>query len=354
MAQVLGLLAYGVGIVSMAFSIVRAMVFHEHALAPLGFALWSVTIGALVHGIPVFWNGGAVFRVTPSHVVWSRGPFQRAVERQSINFARIHWSPKLAHVGSLELVRAVPTGVLSRRLSIRLDGIDNPDGVWAIIRDAQAVATSGHGDLPISQRLDQGERILWTARPLPSLRSYLPIGSQQWYLTAIALGLFAVAGFMGLRSVTMLGRLSALGLETKGLPFLALSAGLLFGLVSVFSVALFIAHSVVVYRALSLRDTRYLISNKRVLIQCGREELLLDRRHIVDIIDTPAGLGKSNLFLVLDGPRARALAASGAFGEFPPRTSELMPVFECVQDGEGAKTALTHRPPSLPPLHWAA
>jgi hypothetical protein len=338
----------------MAFGVLRLIVFRDTTASPLFFALWSVTLGALVHTVPGWWHSGATYRVTQEHVIWQRGPFSRSIARQSINFARIHWSPKYAHVGILELVRAVPMGVFSRKLALRLEGVESPDGVWAIIRGAQDVATSGHGDLPIAQRLDQGERILWSARPLPTLREYLPSGSRQWYLTAIALSLFGIAGFMGIRAVKLLDRLSTIGIPSSSLTFWALATGLGFGLISVISVGLFITHSVFVYRALTLRDTRYLISNKRVLIQCGRDELHLDRKHIVDIIDTPAGTGKSNLFLILDGPRAKALAANGAFGENHQRSSELLPVFECVQDGEGAKLALSDETTPIPPLHWAA
>jgi hypothetical protein len=353
-AQIVGFLAYGAGLASMAFGVVRVLVFRDTTVTPLLFALWSVTLGALVHALPIWWNSGATYRVTNEHVIWNRGPFNRVLERQSINFARIRWSPKFAHVGTLELVRAVPMGVFSRKLALRLEGVESPDGVWAIIRGAQDVATSGHGNLPIAQRLDQGERILWSARPLPTLREYLPSGTHQWYLSVIALALFAIAGVMAFRSVTLLERLSRIGIPSSSLTFWALAVGLGFGLISVLSVGVFITHSVIVYRALSLRNTRYLISNKRVLIQCGREELHLDRKHIVDIIDTPAGTGKSNLFLILDGPRAKAIAANGAFGENHQRTSELLPVFECVQDGEGARLALSDGEPSFPPMHCAA
>jgi hypothetical protein len=82
-----------------------------------------------------------------------------------------------------------------------------------------------------------------------------------------------------------------------------------------------------------------LITNKRVLIQRGREELSLDRTRIVDVIDAPAGAGMSHVFLVLDGPRARALAASGAFGELT-RGPDLRPVFESLEDAEGARRVL--------------
>jgi hypothetical protein len=45
---------------------------------------------------------------------------------------------------------------------------------------------------------------------------------------------------------------------------------------------------------------------------------------------------------VLDGPRARAVAASGAFGEIS-RGPNLRPVFEAVEDGEG----VSRIPPSV-------
>jgi hypothetical protein len=94
-----------------------------------------------------------------------------------------------------------------------------------------------------------------------------------------------------------------------------------------------------------VRETRYLVTDKRVLIQRGLEELHLDRSRIVDVIDAPAGEGVRNVFLVLDGPRARALAASGAFGEID-RGPNLRPVFESVEDAEGVAKIL--RTPSLP------
>ena len=70
-----------------------------------------------------------------------------------------------------------------------------------------------------------------------------------------------------------------------------------------------------------------------MLISRGREELHLDRRRIVDVIETPAGRGIRDVFMVLDGPRARALEPSGAFGERDP-TPSLYPVFHAVEDAE--------------------
>jgi len=352
--QVASILAYAMGIVAIAFGVVRAQVFGDLAATPLLFSFWSVTVGALTQVIPVWWHGGSTYRVTGSHVVCQRGPFHRTIERREISFARIHWSPRLSGVGTLELVRAVPTGAMKRQLAVSLEGIMRPDGVWAIIRGAEAVAFSGKDNLPLSQRLDRGERILWSAKPFPGIRAYLPSGTNQWYLSTVALTLITLTAFTAVRSISILSRLSTAGIGAKSVPFWALSVGLVFAFLGILLVSSFIARSVFVDRARSLKNTRYLISNKRVLIQCGRNELHLDRRNIVDIIDTPAGVGKSNLFLVLDGPRARALAANGAFQDDTHSHAELMPVFECVQDGEGAKLALARRSPSVPPMPRAA
>jgi hypothetical protein len=78
-----------------------------------------------------------------------------------------------------------------------------------------------------------------------------------------------------------------------------------------------------------------------VLIQRGDEELHLDRSRVVDVIDTPAAKGLVDLFLVLDGPRARALAASGAFGE--ARGQGLLPVLRRLADADEVRRLLRAR-----------
>jgi hypothetical protein len=96
------------------------------------------------------------------------------------------------------------------------------------------------------------------------------------------------------------------------------------------------------------KQTRYLVTNKRVLIQRGREELHLGRDKIVDVIDAPAGDGVSHVFLVLDGPRARALAASGAFGE-GRHGPELRPVLGVGRGRQKASAASCARRIGKPP-----
>ena len=105
------------------------------------------------------------------------------------------------------------------------------------------------------------------------------------------------------------------GLPYLSPSFVALAAGIFLAVALVLVVGGYIAYDTVIRPGNLVGDTRYLITDKRVLIQRRGEELHVDRSKIVDVIDAPAGDGLRNVFMVLDGPQARALAASGAFGE---------------------------------------
>jgi hypothetical protein len=62
----------------------------------------------------------------------------------------------------------------------------------------------------------------------------------------------------------------------------------------------------------------------------------------VDVIPTRGAGGFSDVFLVLDGPRARALALGGAFGEIDDGPL-LRPVLQAVEDAEGISKILLTR-----------
>jgi len=80
------------------------------------------------------------------------------------------------------------------------------------------------------------------------------------------------------------------------------------------------------------RQTRYFVTNARVLIRRGNEELALDRSRIAYVIDAPSRK-LHDVFLVLDGPQARALAPSGAFGG-DSADDALRPVFSAIDDAD--------------------
>jgi hypothetical protein len=275
--------------------------------------------------------------VTEQHVIYKRGPFRRTIHRSDISFARIHWIAP--GVGDVELVRAVPTGALRRRLMLRLYGLKAPDRVAAIIAGNEDVAMASRDETALVQRLHVGERVLWAANPKPTWRAYLPQHKREWANLALSLALLAVGVRMALTGVPTLRRLVAAGLTAQSLAFEALATGIGLTTLTVLAMAGTLFYVAVIRRGRLARMTLYLVTDRRVLIQRGNEELHLDRAKIVDVIDAPAGDGLFDVFLVLDGPRARALAAAGAFRDDEAMPG-LRPVLERLEDVEGLSRAL--------------
>ncbi len=340
-------LAFASAAVSLCFAIVLARTLDTSPASSMFFALWSAALGlALLQG-PKLWLAKVEYVVTDSRVIWKRGPFRRSIGRKSISFARIFWSRAMPGVGDVELVRAVPTGALRRRLRLRLSGVTAPARVASIINGTEAVTPVANDDRPLTQRLEAGERVVWSARPRPTWRAYLPHGQRGWALLAIGLGLVLVLVRLVMRGVPIVILLEHSGLEPNSLSFAALVTALGLTAVVVAAVAGYMIWDSTIGPGRRVRETRYLVTDRRVLIQRGREELHLDRSKIVDVIDAPAGEGLRDVFLVLDGPQARALAASGAFGEREAGPN-LRPVLERVEDAEGVQRILREPTPTLP------
>jgi hypothetical protein len=134
------------------------------------------------------------------------------------------------------------------------------------------------------------------------------------------------------------------GMSPRSTSFVALVTSLALAVSLLMSVAVGIFYAVVVKPARLSTQTRYLITDRRVLIQRGDEELHLDRSRIVDVIDSCRHDGLHDLFLVLDGPKARAVAASGAFGE--NHGIGLQPVLIGVTDPDVVQGILHAQSPS--------
>lgn len=302
------------------------------------FAAWMATLAVAAGMLPRWWLAELEYVLTDRTIVLRRGRFRRSIERRSISYARIHWSPRHPGVGDLELVRAVPTGALRRRLSITLCGVIAPDRVWAILRGVTPSAPAGDGHRLLAQRLDEGERVLWSAHPDGDWRRWLPRGWRGGVSVAIGLMLLVMAGTTGAQTVRILRLVVAAGVHPESLTFMALVASLSLTQVLLLAAGGAVLYDTIVRPARLDAKTRYLITDRRVLIQRGDEELHLDRAQIVDIIDAPGLGGLRDIFLVIDGPRARALAASGAFGEQPGRG--LQPVLHRVADVESVRRIL--------------
>jgi hypothetical protein len=334
--------------IAFAYAIVIGLVLHEVPLEMLTFTACCLAMGAAARRLPIVWASGVRYIITDHHVVYQRGRFRRTIERGTISFARIYWHQDQANVGDLELVRAVPTGALRRRLMLRLDGLSAPDRVWAIARGAEEIAPVGQAERLLAQRLDLGEKLLWSARPRSSFRSYLPQGHREWSIIGLAAILVFISGHLIWRAVPTVRNMVAHGFEVRSVSFAALIFALSTSIALVMATAGFLVYAACIRPGRSVKDTRYLITDRRVLISRDHEELHLDRSRIVDIIDTPRGDGVSDVFLILDGPRARAVAANGAFGEMH-RGPNLRPVLFSLEDVEGLVQALRPKAPTSQP-----
>jgi hypothetical protein len=325
--------------IALCFAIVVSLALRVAPAGPVLFAFWCTALGLGARELPRLWLAKARYVVTEQRVITEFGPFRRSIDRKAITYARIYWNDTDPNAGDLELVRAVPTGALRRRLVLRLSGVRAPDRVWAIVRGAEDVAPTGHAERPLAQRLDRGERVIWSARPHHKLRAYLPQDRREWTLLAMGAVLFAGVAHMLEAGAAALKHVVQGGMPVHSFAFLVLAVGLGLAITLVFTIGCYLVYDAVIRQGYSAKHTRYLITDKRVLIQRGAEELHLDRSRIVDVIDAPAGGGLHDVFFVLDGPKARALAASGAFGELG-RGPHLRPVFEAVDDAEGASRVL--------------
>jgi hypothetical protein len=332
--KVVAVVSATMSVVALAFAIVVATGLHLPVGSLLIFSAWSAVIATGAWRLPLWFRASAKYVVTEKHVVWQRGRLRRSIERDAISYAVIRWNPKVPGVGDLVLERAVPTGALKRTLSITFADVETPDRLWAIVRGLTPSAPQGDGNRPLAQRLDDGERVLWTGSP----------NASRWTNRRIAtsLGGAAVAGSAAL----MLARVGKPVLRVLHQHVLSpITSGFLVGGVSLaalllVTVACFIGYAAVIRPVLLARKTRYFVTDRRVLIRRGLEELHLDRQRIAYVITLPwsAGGTRRDLFMVLDGPQARAFSPSGAFGGADDE--RLVPMFAAIEDADTASELL--------------
>src|SRR5262245_54048964 len=185
-----------------------------------------------------------------------RGPFRRTIERRSISFARIRWSAKSPGVGDIDLVRAVPTGALRRRLLLQLSGVVSPDRVWSIIRGVESSIGVHKGDRPLAKRLDDGERVVWSAQPKQTAKAYIHRGRREVRITPLSAILFYTFIAMVVKAVPNMGRLIHAGIQSG--PFLALIAAQAISGLLVLGSAIYFLHQALIAPAKNLQHSRYL------------------------------------------------------------------------------------------------
>lgn len=314
--------------ITTASAIVVATALEHNPGSQLAFAAWSAILAVGLYQGPKWWLGEFEYVVTDRLVFIKRGQFRRTMDRSAISYARIHWSPDHPGIGDLELVRAVPTGALRRRLSIVLTGVVAPDRIWAIIRGITPATPAGDGERLLAQRLDDGERVLWSGQPPNHWGKWIPSNGRAWAGLGLGLLMGFASVFISFRSVHAMATVTQGGMDPHSIQYYALVTSLVLTILLMAGAALFVVYGSVIHPARVQSETRYWVTDRRVLIQCGDHELHLERTHIVDTIESPVPGGLQDLFFVLDGPRARAFASSGAFGE---RDIEgLQPVFHRI------------------------
>lgn len=303
-------------------------------------------IGGLL--APRYLFDGCAFAITDRRVLWRRGRHVRSIERHGITYARVRWHRSAPGVGHLELVRAVPFGPLSRSQRIVLHDLRAPDRVLAIVRGVEAAASAGDDQVAITDRLDPGEEVLWGAGPEGFLLGWRDVVTAAGGIVVVLLGLrygvMAASILMGLEEV-------GLPLDSMAWIFLFTATMLTFAMIVVVGSGL-VWHGLVRARAQG-RETEYVVTDRRLLIRRGRTELSLDRARIFDVAETPSWRGLRNVFLILDGPGARALGDSGALSGLTPSRDGVPPILYELRDTERVRDLLTARA-SRPPLADAA
>lgn len=329
-----------VAAIALASAIAIAQTLHTPVGALLFTSAWAFTFAMGQRWVPQWWHQSSELVITERRVLWRRGPYQRSIDRTGISFARIHWYSG-QNVGDLELVRDVPAGALGRKLRVLFRGVEAPDQVWDHIRGAAslvgpaATATRLEPE-PAGQRLTLGERVVGTFRPATSWRRCLP--SRREHLAALGLGLLAAFATVhaGTRAIPAARLVLSAGVPALSAGFVALVLALALTTLLLLTAFLGLWWTALLARRAHDRATRYLVTDRRVVITQGQDELQIDRSRIVDLVEAPDG-ETTDVFLVLDGPRARGLAVSGAFGE---EQDGLRPVLRRVVDVETLRSLL--------------
>ncbi len=321
--------------VALAFAIVVGTGLRQSVSSLLAFSAWTAFLAVGAWRLPLWFRSSVRYTITDRHVIWQRGRLRRSIERDAISYAVIRWSASTRGVGDLVLERAVPTGALRRTLSLTLADVEGPDRLWAIVRGLTPGAPLGDGTRPLAQRLDDGERVLWTASPWSSRWTARRIATSVGF---VLLAVAAVRLFERIAPpVTRVVRAHVLPTSTS----VVLVGGVALVVLFLAGVACFVGYSALLRPWRLARSTRYFVTDRRVLIRRGTEELHLDRERIAYVITAPVreGSARRDVYLVLDGPQARAFSPSGAFGGADE--NRLVPMFTAVDDADTA-TAVLH------------
>ena len=311
-------------------------------------ACYLAVMAAALHLSPLFLRDSCEYVVTDRRILWARGKLRRSIDRDAVTFARIRWHRSEPRVGHLELVRAVPFGPLARRQRLVLHDLAAPDTLLALIRGADPAEHGGASDVPLIDRLDPDEVVLWGGHPEGWL-----VGVREVATALLGLGVVAAALRYGVVVLAVLLGLEDVGFSVRSWAWMLLffATGITWSMMISIGIGL-VWHGFGRARAMG-HATEYLLTNRRILIRRGGVELSVDRHRIVDVAETSAGGGLRNLFLVLDAPESRALADSGALSTWMPPRDAVAPILYELRDADLLKRLLFERD-SRPTIRDAA
>lgn len=296
---------------------------------------------------PYFVLDTCEYLVTDRRVLWRRGRFRRTMDRHAITLARIAWHPSTPGVGNLELERAVPFGPFQRTQRVVLHDVRAPDALSAILRDAAPPERAGDIDVKLADRLDPDESLLWGGAPERAAPDW-----REWATALGGVALVVFASFYEWRMASQLLGLEMLGMQVRSWTWVFFFASTFVAFGTILAIgSYFVWYGLFRSRAM-VRDTEYLLTERRLLIRRGRTELSVDRRRIVDVAQEPRANGLYTMFLILDGPDARALGDSGALGSVTPAKDSVPPILFEVRDPERVRRLILGERisrPSTPP-----
>ena len=323
-------IAFGLLAVGMIGLLFAGVLWHAElpgSQSGVGFAALLSCLGVAALLAPAFLRDPCEYLITDLRVLWRRGRSVRSLERRVITYARVRWHRFASGIGTLELIRATPYGPLLRRQRLRLFDVRAPDAIYSMLSGSTPTSSVGDGGLPVVDRLGEGERVEWGGHPSGWL-----VGWRDILTSLCGLGVVGVALSYGLRGLGILADLDRRGLFTRSWEWVLL----FFAVVMTFMLLLTIGVGLAWYgywRARAMgRRTEYLLTDRRLVVVRGREELYVNRERIVDVVRRSAPRGLEHLFLVLDTPGSRALADSGAMRAMLPAREALLPVLYEVQD----------------------
>ncbi len=301
-----------------------------------------VAVGLLL--LPHYLFDDFEYVVTDRRILVRRGRLRRSMERDQLTYGRLRWHRSMPGVGTIELVVATPYGPLSRRLRLTIRDVRDPDRVLALIRGGSPSDYAGDRDVPLAERLDSGESVVWGGHP-----EGLMVGWREALSGTFGLILTGLGFAYGYRTAAIL-----LNLELVGLRVLSSEWMLLFSAVTI-SWALIVScglglmwHGWFRTRALG-RDTEYVLTEHRLLVRRGLIELSVNRDRIADAAITRVRGELSHLCLVLDSPRSRALADSGALRVLLPPRDTVPPVLYDLRDAAAVRALIVGVEPDASP-----